>query len=351
MSFSKTGFPSQEEKSDFHHLIELLSASSLKSFKKVIRFYGYFHLFFLSLLFGELIAFSFLLMNRPNSTILAFFLTGFVLSGFSYLILHFYLQAKKPEQFIALRDRFLSKCQETLAKDLNDSEYHLSLAHASYHLSLLLDDQELYFYPLSKTFESFSNSMKKLSYLLHWRDAHIMKEILLLASIHRHIILIKKRPTDLEAHASLANAYVALSRLYISKNIREYRFAIRNSELQLMDEKFKVAAQRAIEEFKIMDNYAPDDPWVHAQLALCYHDLEMIDLEIKEYETILVLHPNDKEIMYRLGILYFQQGQNAKGLQVYEKLQYLNYRKASDLIEYYDAHLRNEYHVETITMI
>ena len=39
--------------------------------------------------------------------------------------------------------------------------------------------------------------------------------------------------------------------------------------------------------------------------------------EITEYETILKLCPEDKQILFRLGILCFQQGENALGLQIY----------------------------------
>ena len=60
--------------------------------------------------------------------------------------------------------------------------------------------------------------------------------------------------------------------------------------------------------------------------------------EIKEYETILKLCPNDKETLYKLGKLYFEQGLNAKGLQVYEILKNSNYIKAESLIHFYGAY-------------
>ena len=59
--------------------------------------------------------------------------------------------------------------------------------------------------------------------------------------------------------------------------------------------------------------------------------------EIKEVELLLKLRPQDKEILYRLGSLYFSQGLNAKGLQIYEELKRTNYKKAEDLISSYGS--------------
>ncbi len=102
-------------------------------------------------------------------------------------------------------------------------------------------------------------------------------------------------------------------------------------------QKFRLTAEKAIEEFKILSDYAPHDPWVHAQLAYSYRDLQMPKEEIKEYEAILQLCPDDKETLFKLGKLYFEQGQNAKGLKIYETLKFSHYKKAESLIHFYGA--------------
>ena len=56
----------------------------------------------------------------------------------------------------------------------------------------------------------------------------------------------------------------------------------------------------------------------------------------------------DKEIMFRLGILLFQQGQNAKGLQIYEELKNLQFSRADELIDFYDANIKREYHISDL---
>ncbi len=106
----------------------------------------------------------------------------------------------------------------------------------------------------------------------------------------------------------------------------------------ILKRKFRATAERAIEEFKILNAYAPNDPWVHAQLAYSYHDLQMPEEEMKEYETIIRLCPDDKETLFKLGVLYFQQGLNAQGLRVYEELKSSHYQKAEILIQHYGDH-------------
>ena len=73
----------------------------------------------------------------------------------------------------------------------------------------------------------------------------------------------------------------------------------------------------------------------HEQLAAGYKNLDLPEQEIAEIEILLKLKPQDKEILFRLGILCFQQGQNARGLQIYEELKQANYKKSSDLICFY----------------
>ena len=155
--------------------------------------------------------------------------------------------------------------------------------------------------------------------------------------MEKHIEIVKKYPTDLEIHASLAHAYLALSRLY-----QDYldRFGVDSEGHAVLKTKFSQAVQSAIEEFTIIDHYAPNDPWVHAQLASSYHALAEFEKELAEYERILELCPNDKEIMHRLGILYFKLGKSAKGLAIYEDLKRAGHSKAQELINFYDAHLR-----------
>ena len=53
------------------------------------------------------------------------------------------------------------------------------------------------------------------------------------------------------------------------------------------------------------------------------------------YETILTLRPHDHDTRFKLGSLYFQQGENAKGLKLYEEPKKAHYEKATELLAQY----------------
>lgn len=316
----------------FHKNVETNCRSGLKQFKKIVRSYVFFHLFFLGLLATEIGSFFLFLTPLFQKSLIAISLAAILLTGFTYLILLFYFQTKKPEQFLELRNFFMILCKKGLPKNIMKSEYHLSLANAAYRFAAQLSRVEETLIPSVQKGGSLHLAMKKVTTLCQKSDIRRMKEVLFLVSISEHIELIKNVPTNLEAHASLANAYVALSHLYQSAH----------------QEKFEAATHKAIQEFKIIDHYSPRDPWVHAQLASCYHDLGMYAEEIAAYETILELCPDDKQILFRLGILCFQQGENARGLQIYQQLKEMLFSRADELIDFYDANLKQEYFISSL---
>ena len=214
-------------------------------------------------------------------------------------------------------------------------EVHLAIAGAAYRFAASLEGEPFIALRAPFPFVSLKRACMKASFWLTWKECIAMRECALRESIHHHVELIKERPTDLEVHASLANTYVAIARLYLPPSSPELSWTKRLYESPLCKERFMAATHKALQEFAIIDTYAPDDPWVHAQLALCYHDLEMYDEEIAAYETILALCPDDKEVMYRLGILYFKEGKTAKGLRMYDALLRLGYSRVEHLLTHY----------------
>src|SRR5262245_26633332 len=86
--------------------IERFSQEALSFFKQVTRHYALFHITFFSLAIFELFAFVLFFSFLTRSTIFAFSLAGLFLTAFSYFVLLFYFQAKKPQQLLELRSRF-----------------------------------------------------------------------------------------------------------------------------------------------------------------------------------------------------------------------------------------------------
>ena len=277
-----------------------------------------------------------------QSFVLAIHLALIFASIFCYFTLQVYAQTRKAERLIELKSEFLRRCRETVVPVEDDVETHQMIAEACCQFASELHAQEYSIYECPAFLSFLSSSVEKFNCWYFWKDVHFIKELLLQASIEEHIKLVQLEPTDPEAHAGLANAYVMLSGLYVDprevEGLDDERWIPPHKYNEAFMLKFRSIAERAIEEFKILSDYAPHDPWVHTQLAYSYHDLQMPEQEIKEYETIIRLNPDDKEILFKLGKLYFQYGENAKGLQIYETLKHSNYKKAENLIHFYGAY-------------
>jgi len=327
--------------------MERFSSECLDEFKQVTKQYALFHITFFSIGVLELAAFVLFFSFLTKTTIFAFSLAGLFLTVFTYFVLLFYFQAKKPEQLLDVRNRFLEACKASLPFVPNSKEYHLALSHALTHLLTMLHRQEYTYYSLPPSYQTLSPLMQKFSVWTHWKDLHQMKELLLLTIIKEKVELIKLQPTDLEAHARLASAYLTLSKLYMDPRKlypeEDHLFVSPDYTNSEMLDKFKKASHRAIEEYKILDSYAPNDPWIHSQLATVYRQLDLPHEEMLECEAILKVSPEARDVLLRLGILYFEHGFSAKALRLYEKLKENNDPKADELIARYSASLEDEY--------
>ncbi len=328
------------DRDSFHIQMQRAVEALLPPFQQAVRGYVGFSLAFLALATLEIILFIFCMKWLSESSTLAISLAVIFLTIFSYFILRAYLQTKQPLQFLRLRDRFLAACKSLIGYHEGVPEDHLALANACSRCASALQGKDSSYYSPPPWLSFLAPSFERFSLWWHWDDVYRMRELLLLSAIEEHILAVKCEPTNLEVHTALANAYVTLSSLYRDPRQRDDEsswFSV-SQPTEELDSKFREASARAMEEFKILNDYAPDDPWVHAQLAYSYRDLQLPQEEIREYETILRLRPDDKETLYRLGTLYFQQGQNAKGLRAYEELKRSNYQRAESLIKYYGAY-------------
>lgn len=332
----------EEEKAYLQDQLNRVCDPTLSQLDRVLRRHAAFHAFFLVLVMAEAFLFFSFFATLPHSSLAALSLAVIFFTAFAYFTLRLYLQTKKPEQLKTLLENYLQECKSIINYHEDNPEHYTALASACCKLANRLHAREYNYYRLPGWLEALVPSMEKLSCWCHWQDIHRMRELLLQASVNEHINLVKNQPTSLETHAALANAYVMLSGLYIDlrkmEGYEDDRWIPAEKYNEDSMEKFRVIAERAIEEFMIIGEYAPDDPWVHCQLAYSYHDLQMPLEEIKEYEAIQRLIPEDKDNLHKLGILYFQQGWNAKGLRVYEELKRAHYNKAEHLIEYYGTY-------------
>ncbi len=344
---SDTYLAANKPLSQFEEQIHHFCSEALDDFKQVTRQYALFHITFFSIGILELSAFVLFFSFFTKTTLFAFSLAGVFLSLFTYFVLLFYFQAKKPQQLLDVRKAFITAAQSSLPYPPNSAEFYQATATALQKMLTTLHRQEYTYYALPSSFETLSPLMQKFSVWTHWKDLHQMKELLLLTIIKLRIELIKLHPTDLESHARLADAYLALSRLHMDPRKlhphEEHLWVSPEYTSPAMLDKFQKAALRAVEEYKILDAYAPNDPWVHAQLADIYRTLDLPLEEIKEYEAILRASSGTPEVLLRLGTLYFEHGYSAKALRLYEVLRNSGDPKAEELITRYGSALTDEY--------
>lgn len=334
-TFYQTRVEEKPQDLEYPRLIEKAARSTLDKFRSILRSYTLLHVSFLSLIFIQSLGIFFSLFFFQGATFLALLLASFFLTFFSYILMTHYFQGKKPEQFLSLKKEFFQECQKQMPYSFDEEEIHLSLANSALQCVSLIHEAKIYILSIPP-FTFMEDAMVKISLFLHWKDLVMMQETLLERAIKEHVALIKMNPTDLSVHASLANTYIALSKAYQKPTdsiLINSSFV--DSLYKKVADKFQQASKRAIEELKILDDLSPNDPWVHAQLASCYHTLQMSEDEVREYEILLLLRPKDKDILYRLGLLYFQLGKTAKGLTLYGQLKSLDASSASRLISHY----------------
>jgi len=308
----------------YHRQVHLFSKKLLCDFQKSSNNFFKFNLFSVCIFFIELLLAIYLIQYYSDTSVIALFIALFSLTLFSYLILFFYFYAKKPDQFEGLKDRFLRSCRSCLSPPQGQIEHHLSICSA---ISFLVDD--LKSLPKSK-------SVKKLSRHFSEEDIFLLKEMLFISSKEELLKQIRHTPTDIEIHSALANTYVKLSSLYKEQKEKCLFWGNRKRQKKkILGIKFTTAIQRAIEEFQILNDLSPNDPWVHAQLAKSYKELGMLQKEMIEYENILKLRPSDLEILFECALCYFKLGYSAKGLQAYETLKKAHFIRSDDLLNFY----------------
>ena len=254
------------------HRDRQLLENTCKTLYSLLRTYTVIHGGFFFLMGGQL-GYLFLHFSLLVATfVLALHLAGLLVTVCSYASLRIYLQAKKEERMRGLVDEFEEEWTAMFwAEEPRDRNYFESLSNGCCLLAEKVSGQEYRVYHFSFFGEMLSSLLEKGSCWLHWKDLHFFRKILLEKAVMHYIQIVRLHPIDLEAHAMLANGYVLLSGLYVDprkmEGMEEERWIPPRKYTQEFKQIFRQIAERAIEEFKILNEYAPEDPWVHAQLA------------------------------------------------------------------------------------
>ena len=103
--------PSFDDSYFLTHLPQIYR-SVLKDFRKTAQSFIFFHAAFLAGIAAESI---FFIPFLSSPTMTAFALGAFFLTVFSYLVLHFFFQARKPERLVQLKELVLQSCRRHIA--------------------------------------------------------------------------------------------------------------------------------------------------------------------------------------------------------------------------------------------
>ncbi|MBM3198035.1 MAG: hypothetical protein FJZ58_02110 [Chlamydiae bacterium] len=295
-----------------------------KRFLSIARLHALFHTAFLSFLFLQLLSLLVFLSHWSRSTISGMAIAFFFLSLFSYVVLTFFLKTQKEEQLLSLQKEF--------AKHYLPAHY----AEASLSTAAFLAEQEAISYTCSFLGKTFKHIGEKAKNWLFWKTFFRMKELLLQSGVENLVTLIKQSPTESSLHRALADAYTQLSFLYLP----EFSPLLWTPSFYRSEEiikRFSYASKRAIEELHIVQSQVGSSPELLAKIAELYRLQGKNKEEITQYEALLELAPEHAPAQLRLGILYFLQGEQAKGLALYAHL-HVNYPKEAEaLIEHYDS--------------
>lgn len=322
----------------YKNKVEQVIDAIIPQFDGMMKSYTVFNMFFFSIGILEFILLVVFFTFLAQSAVLATSLALVFLTFFSYFILKLYLQAKQPEQYQEIKERFVKACKNLIQYQEGNQEHYAFLAEACSRFSERLQNKQKTFYSFPSYLETFTPLLQRFSAWCHADDVHRMQEILLLTAVDENIKLVKRAPTDLTSHAGLANAYMNLSAIYVYSETSEDKeevFITSNSVSEAFEKKFQAAAKRAIAELKIMIDFDSENGWAQEQLASIYRDLKRPEEELRALEEVVRLFPDNCDSLCRLGKLYFQQGMNGNGLRVYEQLKQKQDRRADELIKFY----------------
>lgn len=315
--------------------LEFVFSSFIVQCKNCFRFYAYFHVLFISFLSIQLLSFLLFFSYFSKSIACASALALFFLTLFSYFVLLFFFQAKKPQQLLSIRNTLLESCQNLFIQKNSTDTPHLQLAQIVLESITLLSEEEHNFYKKEALLLTLTPLSGKCKIRLHWKNFLAMKEFLFSLVLEEITDHIKEVPLDLKAHALLAETYLQHSLLYIPPEISSLPWIPAEYFSSLFHQKFLACSTRAIEECSILEEYGEKNIWLYTKLSKIYQLQGDTEKEIQCQEKLLSLSFNDQEALIRLGILYFKQGYNAKGLKIYEELKNNFPTEATQLIEYY----------------
>ena len=311
---------------------------AVAKFKTLFHASAFLHLSFSLFLLLQLFITIALFVSDKGSLFAPTSLAMLFLGVVSYTLIAFYQKNRKLDTIEQIVKEYHRTCVARLGRHIEDhGKAKLAISACMRELSDALLTQELFYLKIPPFTFSNQNILSFVLYF-HYGDILYLQEKLLEFSLEEHSYLLADAACDGEFHSSLSKTYSALSAAYKKPKGKhlEKAFAIstffKRKEIATEQEKYY---NLAVEELQIVKELSGKEAWVLQELATLYRQFDRAEEEMAEYEELIHKVENDKEILYRLGYLYFQHHKTAAGLKVYNTLRVLDALYAKNLLSHY----------------
>lgn len=294
---------------------EKIAESILVQFDKLVAHYKKFNFLFLGALLVESLLLIFFFPFLIKSAFFAITLAALLITLFSFYTLRNYQGAEKEAAFRELNERYIKGVLSIHSNAKTPKEIKQVAAEACLALAERLKGRRA-----SLRGPSFLKvNEEKIGHFLGNEEIRRFQEVLYQRAIDELSGQVRLAPCDIAAHAHLARAFVLIS----------------DHHGTAQPEGFNQWRRRAIEEYKILSELAPQEGWILLELAARQQELGQTSAEIETLEKFLHLDPQNVDTLYRLGQLYFKEGQASKGFKIFENLKKIDLIKSDQLIAYY----------------
>lgn len=297
---------------------EKISEPILAQFYRLTTRYKRTHFLFLGALFLESILLVFFFPFLFKSALFAITLAALLVTIFSYFTMRNYQQVEKKELYKELAQKY-SRGLTSLYPNVSELEARKIAAEGCVELaesSLLIPHKKE-----GKFFQTFGPFLRKINPYQEENNFKDFKVVLFKQAAEEITALIRLSPCMIPPHASLVEIAQKLANNYADLGDTENR------------DKF---LSTAIEELKILSDLTPHEGAVYFELASCYGAMRMKDKEIKTLEKGREVDPENQDILFRLGQLYFSERESAKGFKIYEILKNRDTSKSDQLMSFYN---------------
>lgn len=320
--------------------VEKPKDKAFKKFKKILQHSAFFHFYSILFIFLQLFLTMYLLYAHYTSPYTPASIALLFLSSCSYLLISYYQKNKKIDGLDSIATDYRRQCSFQLSSEIIQKEdQYLALSECLKNLAQSLHTQELFYLSIPPFFFSKNHIMLFFLYF-HYNDIMYLQEKLLHLSIEEHKKVIENNACNLNFHSSLCKIYVAMSKLYQKPSGKHLENAFHYSNFTNLSNYLAISKKYyllAVEEANIVCELSHNEAFAILELANIYSYFDKPLEEQIELEKLIKIIPDDKEILYKLAMLYFHLGSTGKGLKIYNKLRKLDALYAKNLLQHYSS--------------